>query len=282
MRDGVLSSPGGAGPGRPEGSMPGVRRVLPGEPRRQEEDQLPARPARALISGRRAAATCWSGLATGEGVRIGLLGDPGSGKTWAARALIDEYLSRSRGIVAVADSKGEGGEWFVGGDPGVFRDVAELGARAVADRRIVFTPDPFGEPLSLESVARWQWSVARRRCRSLVVYDEISDGCEDGEFLDGQAMRRAFTHGRRVGISVVWGAQYAQLVPRAAWECSSHVLVWRQAGNALAILKRRGYLEGGVERVILGLPGDLPPPRERGAFVLLRRGRPWDGAVYRF
>jgi hypothetical protein len=95
-------------------------------------------------------------------------------------------------------------------------------------------------------------------------------------------LQRAFTHGRRPRISAIWGAQFAQLVPQAAWETTSYLLVWRQAGNALAILRRRGYLDGGVEEVIRALPGGAVPKPKRGAFVLLRRGLPWDGKVYRF
>jgi len=178
----------------------------------------------------------------------------------------------------VADSKGEGG-W-----PGEIREsVAKLASAPLGSREIVFTPDPFGEPLDLEAVARWQWALAARRCRSLVVYDEIADACQDGEFPDDTtALPRVFTAGRRVGISAIWGAQFAQLVPRAPYECSSCLLVWRQAGNALAVLRRRGYTDAAVEDVIRALPGDDVPPSQRGAFVLLRRGRPWDGRVYRF
>jgi hypothetical protein len=192
--------------------------------------------------------------------------------------LLREYVKRCRGLAAVANSKGDDG-W-----PGEVREsVADLAEHPPTSRELVFTPDPFGEPLDLEAVARWQWSLAARRCRSLVVYDEVSDACADGEWLpDVRQLPRVFTHGRRVGISAVWGAQFAQLVPREPYECSSYLLVWRQAGNALAILRRRGYTDPASEAAIAALPGDEPPPSERGAFVLLRRGRPWDGRTYRF
>jgi hypothetical protein len=258
--------------------VPALQPALPVPAPRQERAQLPRRPPGKVAPGTLAADFCWAALASGEGARIGLLGDPGSGKSTAARHLARLYLERCRGLVAVADSKGDGG-WS-----GEMREsVAALADAPPAGREIVFSPSPFGEPLDLESVARWQWALAARRCRSLVVYDELSDACDDGDFRDGVVdLQRVFTHGRRVGISAIWGAQFAQLVPRAPYECSSCLLVWRQAGNALAVLRRRGYTDAAVEEVIRSLPGDDVPPAERGAFVLLRRGRPWDGLVYRF
>ena len=251
--------------------------------------RLLPRPKGTLVPGSVASALCWSNLGTREGVRIGLLGDPGSGKSLAARVLLEEYLARSPGVAAVADSKGEA-SW-----PGeVFESTRDLCERGISSRQLVFCPSAFGDPLDLQSVAAWQWALARRRVPSLVVYDELSDGCEGSEFAGSWArtggiitrhatpLQRVFTHGRRVQISVVWGAQYAQLVPQAAWETTDYLMVWRQAGNALDILRRRQYTEGGVEEVIRALPGGTAPKPKRGAFVLLRRALSWDGRVYRF
>jgi hypothetical protein len=242
-------------------------------------DPVSAPAAGKVAPGHLAAQIAFAALEAGEGARVGLLGDPGSGKSYAARQLIRYYLSRSRGIVAVADSKGEGG-W-----PGqVYTSTADLAERGgLTGRELVFAPDPFGDPLELEAIAEWQWKLAARRCRSLVVWDELSDACGDGEWLDGAThLPRGFTHGRRVGISALWGAQFAQLLPREPYETSACLLVWRQAGNALAILRRRGYTDPASEAAIRALPGDSVRPELRGAFVLLVRGRPWDGRTYRF
>jgi len=258
--------------------VPALRSPLAIEAPRGQRLRVSPQGTQAFTAGTVAAKECFASLASGEGVRIGLLGDTGSGKSYAAHLLTGHYLAACRGLVAVADSKGDGG-W-----PGDVREsVSALADDPPTGREIVFIPDPFGEPLDLESVARWQWALAARRCRSLVVYDEISDGCAEGEWLRGSRdLPRVFTHGRRVGISAIWGAQFAQQVPREPYECSSCLLVWRQAGNALAILRRRGYTDPRSEAAILALPGDAVPPEQRGAFVLLRRGRPWDGRTYRF
>jgi hypothetical protein len=278
LLDGVLSGGGAPGSARQARPVPAVSRVLPSGARCSKQgDLLPFAPG-SLVSGDRAVALCWGCLETREGGRVGLLGDPGCGKTTAAKRLARAYLERSRGLVVVADSKGEAG-W-----PGEYRrDPKHLVDWPNVGRELVFSPDAFGEPLSLEAVARFQWALAARRCASLCVYDEIGDGADDGEWEEGAtALPRVFTHGRRVGISAIWGAQFAQMVPRAAYECSSYLLVFRQAGNALGVLRRRGYTDEAVEAVIRALPGDDVPPKDRGHFVVLRRGRPWDGLVYRF
>lgn len=278
LLDGVLPGYRASGVARQARAVPPVPRVLAGRAHHAgQADLLPFAPG-AVVSGDRAVALCWQCLETREGGRVGLLGDPGCGKTTAAKRLARAYLERSRGLVLVADSKGEAG-W-----PGEYRrDPRHLVDEPNAGRELVFSPDAFGEPLSLEAVARFQWALAARRCASLCVYDEIGDGARDGDWEEGAtALPRVFTHGRRVGISAIWGAQFAQMVPRAAYECSSYLLVFRQAGNALGVLRRRGYTDELVEEVIRSLPGDDVAPKDRGHFVLLRRGRPWDGRVYRF
>ena len=51
----------------------------------------------------------------------------------------------------------------------------------------------------------------------------------------------------------------------------------------LAKLKERGYLDGGAGEVLPMLHGPPDdPPDTRGDFLLLRRGRPWDGKIYKF
>jgi hypothetical protein len=280
---GAVQLPGLRNPGRQESGgpprpLPEVRSAQDERVPRKAGAPIPAPTAGAVCRGDLAVDVAFSGLKSGEGVRVGLLGDTGCGKSFAARLMVARYLRDCRGLAAVADSKGDGG-W----EGELYESVADLAEQPNKTRALVFTPDPLGEPLDLESIARWQWALAARHTENLVLYDEISDGCQDGEWLDGaRALPRVFTHGRRVAISAIWGGQYAQMVPREPFECSSVIFCWRQAGNAIRVLRRRGYTDERVEAVIEALPGDESPPNQRGAFVMLRRGRPWDGRIYRF
>ena len=137
--------------------------------------------------------------------------------------------------------------------------------------------------MDAESVAEFAWQLAARRRPCLVVYDELGRAAHDGEWLPGvRKIPAAFGQGRSVGIASLWSTQSPQDAPRAAFEQSSAVLCFRMAGMGLALLRRRDYLSGDVEAAIESLPGDDVAPADRGVFVLLRRGRPWDGKRYKF
>jgi hypothetical protein len=155
-------------------------------------------------------------------------------------------------------------------------------------RAIVFRGDRFSRTdgeVDPEDIAEIQWSYAQRKRPSIVVYDELDKAANMAMWKRGDAstVRWAFTKGRSSGASSLWGTQETQAVPREAFNQSSSILAFRMVGTPLRLLGERGYLEGGtVKEVISRLPGDELPRNQRGYFVLLRRGRPWDGKVYRF
>lgn len=221
-----------------------------------------------------------AGVRFGEGIRVGVLGDSGTGKTHAAQAVVTAYLRACPGVVLVADAKGErrfGGQ--------VYNDPADLGGRppAAEPRVLTFVGDPWhGRDVDAEEVARLAWAMGARRVTTLQVHDELEEACKVGQWKRGVVqIPRTFTRGRALGLSVMWGTQSPQGVPREAFEQSDHVLCFRIGGMGLDLLRRRGYLEGVPAGLIESLPGPDVPPRERGLFVLLTRGRPWDGRTYR-
>jgi hypothetical protein len=252
--------------------------------------------------GELAASEAWAPLSFGEGPRVGILGDSGCGKTEAARRLIAGYRRRCPGVVLIVDDK-EARPQYEGQ---MRRDRAELEKSPPDPSQpavIVFRGSRFdlqaGE-VDPEEIAGIQFSLAQKGIPSLVVYDELDKAANHGMWKRGDAstVRWAFIKGRSSKAASLWGTQETQAVPREAFNQSSAILCFRMTGAPLRLLAERGYLEDApkwtpegelrplkstkVADVIRGLPGDELPPQQRGYFVLLRRGRPWDGRVYRF
>jgi hypothetical protein len=240
-----------------------------------------------VVNGIEAAQVAFSPLDHGEGPRIGILGDSGCGKTEAMRRLIKMYLEKmSKAPVFIVDDK-EARAQFEGQER---RDRDDFMAHPPKKepRVVVFRGDRFdrsrGE-VDPETIAEIQWGMAQAGRPSMVVYDELDKAANMAQWKrgDSSTIRWAFVKGRSSGASSLWGTQETQAVPREAFNQSSCILCFRLVGNPLRLLRERGYLEGGdVASVIASLPGDELPPKQRGFFVLLRRGRPWDEKVYRF
>lgn len=285
LGDGV---PGGGG-GRsaePRGAVPGVRAGSPVPAGRRQARPVSKAPARDCTPGAVALREAVACLDFGEGFRVGLLGDSGTGKTTAAVALVQEYLRRSPGLVVVADVKGEGR--FGGQVYATVSDIADRPPDPNAGRVLVVRGDPFhGLEVEPDEVAAWSWKMAARRWRTLTVTDELDQACAGGQWRGGKeawrgALKRAFIRGRSHGLSQLWGTTVPHNVPVEAFDGSSEIWCFRMAGMGLALLRRRDYLRGIDDETIEGLPGEPLPPAERGVFVRLRRGQPWDGRLYKF
>lgn len=214
-------------------------------------------------------------------MRVGLLGDTGTGKTRAALALVSAYLRASAGYVLVADYKGEGR--FSGQ---LYRDPGELAERPPAPepRVLVFTGAPFeGRRCDPEEVARLAWRLAELRRPTLQVHDELASVSTGGQWCSGTTwIPQSFTMGRARRVSVLWGTQVPHDAPREALAQTDVILAFRIDAQAIDLLARRGFGRALDRGVVAALPGAESPPAERGQFVLLRREREWDGAIYRF
>lgn len=251
---------------------------------RSKAAPLATPPSTARASAREACDLAFAPLRWGEGPRIGLLGDSGTGKTHAALELVAEYARRSQGIVIVVDGKGLRTR-FAGQERIDYDDVTAR-PPAPEPRAIILRGDVrAGVDVQPEDAARLSWKLASRPrpFTSLVVYDELTDAAEGGRWKEKHsAIGRAFRQGRDVGISCLWGSQSPQDCPREVFEQSSVILCSRLAGRGLRYLHELDYLEGGAADVLPTLPGDDSPPTERGVFLALRRGRPWDRTLYKF
>lgn len=253
-----------------------------------------ARPQRAPVAGaparRPGAEAVEEALAQldfGEAPQIGVLGDTGTGKTTLIEEIVDEYLRRSPGSVLIVDDK-ELTTKFHGQER---RDRDDLRDRPIdwqLGRVVVFRGDVGrGERVNLEEIAELAWARVGKGKKTLVVYDELIAGreelCKNQQWRKGVTwVPRSFTMGRSPGIADIWGAQEPADVPREVFNQSSAICTFRLAGTGLQRLQERGYLEGGAELVVPRLPGPPLPPGQRGEFVLLRRGQPWNGKIYKF
>lgn len=224
-------------------------------------------------------------LKFGEAPRVGVLGDSGTGKSFALKWLIAAYLEmQPRGVAIVVDDKPRGR--FAGQ---LRRDIADLRRRPPdpkGPRVIVLRGEPFAVDgdVDPETVAEFQWEQAQRKRPTVGVYDELGKAADGGQWKVGNKSRIAwaFGKGRDADVASFWGDQETEGVPRQAFNQSSSLFVFRMRGNPLRLLKARGYLDGGVEDVIPRLHGEPLPPAQRGTFVHLRRSQPWDGVIYKF
>lgn len=229
-------------------------------------------------------------LKYGEAPRVLFLGDSRCGKTEIMRRAAVEYTRReANGLVLVADDKDPYKPQFEGQ---YFRDPAELEspagiARLKPDPRIVvFRGDPDNDSadgLFYESVATFQWKMRKRGRRSLAIYDELDRAAKNGQWINNPS-KIAWSYGKggSAGVGSFAGTQETEAVPPQPFNQATCVVVVRMMGNPLRLLKQRNYCVDGVDSVIARLPGTELPPPQRGYFVVLERGRPWNRRVYRF
>jgi hypothetical protein len=272
-----------------------VAKVTPPEapaPRAQASRGAPIAPARSLSPGSEAAEIALAPLAFGEAPRVGLVGDPGGGKSVAMRYLIAEVQRRSVGWLIVIDDKDPARAQYEGQ---MFADVVDVHTRGLEPepRVIVLRGDTSsGRDVEPEEAARFAWQLHVKGLPSILVYDELKHRqlVNYGVWLSGvEWVPRIFEKGRSIGIGSIWGCQYPQQIPLDPWETTDCVFVFKTAGSGLSKLDERGYLgsKGDPQRdrllaLIPSLKGYPLPLDQRGEFVVLQRGAPWDGKVYRF
>lgn len=276
-----LSNPGARGPRRPQGALsalpPGGRVQLDKSPTR-----APSAPTASRVCGNaEAVAAVLYSLTWGEAPCVGVVGDRGTGKSTAMKAICAEYLRRSVGLVLACDK--DGGSGFVGQRR---RDMMDLQARPLepSPRSVVFVGDSFaGVDPNPEEVASFAWRLAARKTPSCVVVDELKWAAKNGWWRkDVKWLPQCCSEGRKHGVGILWASQSPQDAPREAFEEAGVVICYRLAGLGLDRLEERGYLRGLDRSLVEDLPGDDSAPSDRGRCVILRRGRPWGGKFYRF
>lgn len=243
-------------------------------------------PPRAYTPGSEAVDELLAPLKWGEAPQIGIVGDTGAGKTTLLRAVVEAYVRRSPGWALVIDDK-ERQSRYAGQER---RDVAELlahpvdpeGPRVLIFRGVVAE----GVDADPEEVAELAWKRAAKGRPSLIVHDELVAGREylvkNRQWRKGvEFVPKSFTKGRAVGVGDLWAAQSPSEVPIDPWEQSNGIASFKLDGLGLEKMRERNYLRGGADVVVPTLHAMEVAPPLRGDFVVLRRGQPWNGKVYK-
>jgi hypothetical protein len=257
-----------------------------------EAGRAGAAPARAVSDGREAAEIALAPLGFGEAPRVGLVGDPGGGKSVAMRYLVAEVQRRSVGWLIIIDDKDPARAQYEGQ---MFADVVDVHTRGLEPepRVIVLRGETqMGRDVEPDEAARFAWHLKLKGLPSVVVFDELKHRAlvNYGTWLSGiEWTPRIFEKGRSIGIGVIWGCQYPQQIPLDPWETTDCVFIFKTAGSGLAKLDERGWLgpKGSPQReellqLIPMLKGYPLPLEQRGEFVVVQKGVPWDGKIYRF
>jgi len=217
----------------------------------------------------------------GEAPRVGFVGDTGTGKSRAMRAVVAGWLARDPGVVLACDKAGASG---LPGQRRVSVSDLALNPMAAEPRAVVFVGDlAAGVDPDAEAVAAFGWQLRARHVGSLIVVDELKWAARGGWWRKGVSwLPQTCSEGRKHGVGILWGSQSPQDAPREAIEEAGVIVVFRMAGLGVRCLEDRNYLVGMPEGTLEALPGEESPPVDRGRCVILRRGRPWDGRFYRF
>jgi len=212
-------------------------------------------------------------LRRGDGFRHLWLGDTGTGKTVAMRALV-EYPGQ---LVVIHDDSKARPEY-----PSVryFKTPDELRAMPADEvaelHAAAFRGDVYaGVVCEVDDVAALALQAARAHVPCRLVVDEWERAMSDGgRKMEAPNLRTCLTTGRSMALSVAGGAQIPQRVGDVVLNSASSVGLFRVGPAGLNYLDERLYFDRRMLAVVPGL--------QVGDFVLHRPGFPWDGVVYRF
>jgi DNA helicase HerA-like ATPase len=215
-------------------------------------------------------------LRRSQGVRLGVIGRTGSGKTYALRKAVRAALAGLDLAYVLTDEPLTWGDCQIRRDLRDCRDNPLVPASAGGSSLICFEGDVFQRreesPEALAADA-WRRCAPPYRFRVAVVVDELRSAAIGGRWNEpGGDLQRAFSQGRKVGLSVFWGTQVPQEVPREAFS-QSELWLFELSGRETRYLLGLRLIDEALAEVLPRLG-----PRR---FVVLRSGD-WDGAVYQF
>jgi hypothetical protein len=211
-----------------------------------------------------AAAIICASAARGEGYRHGFIGNTGSGKTTAMKALLG---SSSAAFTLIHDDAKRDAQYA--------GSVCDSFAAAPEDATtVIFRGDPFrGTVVEVEDVAALAVYLARARIPIRLVVDELDRACSIGaKTLSAASLRIALTQGRALGLSVLWSTQTPQRAPIEVIDQSSTIGICQLGPRALNYLDERLCFDADLLAIV--------PQLQTFEFVLYEQGRPWNRTIY--
>jgi len=263
--------------------QPSMQRVdVPAAPKYGNESARPGNQRGTVLvvaaprSPRSLVAAIVSEVRRGQGVRVGVVGRTGSGKSYALRALTTALLPALDLALVRSDEPSEWKNAQVRTDLRDCRDRPLVGQSAGGSRLIVLAGDPFqrrGESPDAIAAEAWRRAAPPWRFRAAVIVDELRDAADNGRWRvpDGD-LPRALSQGRKVGLSVCWGTQSPQEVPREALG-QSDLWLFQLSGREVEHLYRLRVIDADARAALPLLP--------LRSFISVSGGA-WDRAVYRF
>ena len=254
--------------------VPARPRVLPTPPRPDPGPRRPTPTAPTEIL-----RTILEPLTRGEGFRHGWLGDSRMGKTYANRWLLEEGIdARLIDQVLILDDKGPEPQY-----PGLQRaNVAhlrrELPTEEQDSRIIVLRGHTMrtGEVCPPDDPARAAFELALLpgSPRVAVSIDELRRAVSPaGREWRSTDVPRLFSEGGGLGVSVTWTTQSPQRIPLEAFDQTETFGIFRCGRRAVNYLADQDMVEPEVLAILPGL--------QRGEWVFVETGAPWDGRVYK-
>jgi hypothetical protein len=219
-----------------------------------------------------------------EGWRHGFIGNTGTGKTTATRALID-IQNRGFGaggvpteiLTLIHDDAKLDPQYAPRAGTDALHWVAESFDNVPETAHtITLRGDAFrGTTVEVEQVAGLALTIARASREPVrLVIDELDRACtRGGRELDSPSLRVALTQGRALGVSVLWSTQTPQRAPIEVIDQSSTIGIFQLGPRALNYLDERLCFDAELLAVVPGLAV--------GQFVIYEQGRPWNRIIYR-
>lgn len=207
-----------------------------------------------------------------EGWRHMWLGDSGTGKSTANRALLEAVPT-----IVVAHDDTKLAAQYAGT---VIAHTDDLEGKQFAEgedsNALVFRGDVYaGRVVEVEDVAALALRFARARVPVTLAVDELDRAVTPGgQQLQAPSLRVCLTQGRALGLSVSSTTQSPARAPKEVIDQATTAGLFRLGPRSISYLDERLQFEAEML--------DVLPTLQRGEFVLYRAGYPWDRTIYRF